>query len=97
MDEDFLNNRLLVIDNELALGRLVKTAAEAAGFEVLFTKKPSVFSETSRNWCPTVLMLDLGMPGTDGIQLLRGLAEDKCAAHVILMSGADSKILEAAM
>jgi EAL domain-containing protein (putative c-di-GMP-specific phosphodiesterase class I) len=33
----------------------------------------------------------------DGIQLLRGLAEDKCTAHVILMSGADGKILEAAM
>jgi EAL domain-containing protein (putative c-di-GMP-specific phosphodiesterase class I) len=97
MDEDFLNNRLLVIDSEPALGRLVKTAAEAAGFEVFFTKKPSVFSETSRDWRPTVLLLDLGMPGTDGIQLLRGLAEDKCAAHVILMSGADSKILEAAM
>jgi EAL domain-containing protein (putative c-di-GMP-specific phosphodiesterase class I) len=90
-------NRLLVIDNDPILGRLVKTTAEAVGFEVFFTKNPSVFAETARNWCPTALMLDLGMPGTDGIQLLRGLAEDRCAAPVILMSSADGKVLEAAM
>jgi len=97
MDDNLLSNRLLVIDNEPALGRLVKNVAEAEGFEVFFTKNPAVFAETARNWCPTVLMLDLGMPGTDGIQLLRTLAEDKCGAHVILMSRADVKILEAAM
>ncbi len=47
-------------------------------------------------WSPTLLMVDLGMPGTDGIQLLRQLAADKCTAHVILMSGADSKVVESA-
>jgi EAL domain-containing protein (putative c-di-GMP-specific phosphodiesterase class I) len=97
MDDNLLGNRLLVIDNDPALGRLVKNVAEAAGFEVVFTKNPAVFAETARNWCPSVLMLDLGMPGTDGIQLLRALAEDKCGAHLILMSRADVKILEAAM
>src|ERR1700690_2908479 len=83
MDDNLLSNRLLVIDNEPALGRLVKNVAEAVGFEVFFTKNPSVFAETARNWCPTALMLDLGMPGTDGIQQPRGLVEDRCAAHVI--------------
>ncbi len=42
-------------------------------------------------------MLDLNMPGTDGIQILRGLAADQCAADVVVSSGADSSILEAAM
>jgi EAL domain-containing protein (putative c-di-GMP-specific phosphodiesterase class I)/CheY-like chemotaxis protein len=97
MDSNFLRNRLLFIDNEPALGRLVKTIAEAVGFEVSVTRNPTVFADSARNWDPTVLMLDLGMPGTDGVQLLRGLAEAKCPAHVILMSGADRKILEAAM
>ena len=76
----------------------MKTTAEAVGFEeYFFTNNPAVFAETARNWCPSVLMLDLGMPGTDGIQLLRALAEDKCGAHLILMSRADVKVLEAAM
>jgi EAL domain-containing protein (putative c-di-GMP-specific phosphodiesterase class I) len=97
MDASPLGKRLLVIDDEPALGRLVKSTAEAVGFEVTVTRNPTVFTDTARSWRPTILMLDLGMPGTDGIQLLRGLAEDKCAGLVILMSGADVKVLEAAM
>ena len=39
----------------------------------------------------------LRIPGSDGIELLRLLAADKCPAHVVLSSGADGKILESAM
>ena len=94
MTSNLLSNRLLVVDNEPALGRLIKNAAESAGFEVFVTKSPTAFSEKARVWSPTLVMLDLGMPGTDGIQLLRRLAADKSTAHVILMSGADSKVVE---
>jgi CheY-like chemotaxis protein len=52
---------------------------------------------SARQWHPTVIMLDLKMPGTDGVQLLRSLAADNCSAHVVLTSGSDEKILEAAM
>lgn len=95
--DSLLGNRLLVVDDEFVLGRLVKTAGESAGYEVFVTKIPSVFVEKARTWRPTVIMLDLGMPGTDGIQLLRGLAEHGCTAHVVLMSGAEDRILQSAM
>jgi DNA-binding response OmpR family regulator len=53
------------------------------------TKNPSAFMEKARTWQPTVIMLDLGMPGTDGVQLLRGLGREQCTvAQVILISGA---------
>jgi EAL domain-containing protein (putative c-di-GMP-specific phosphodiesterase class I) len=94
---DLLGNRLLVVDDELAAGRLIKEAGLGAGYEVFVTENPSVFIEKARIWSPTVVLLDLGMPGTDGILLLRGLAEDNCAAQVILMSGADDKVVESAM
>jgi EAL domain-containing protein (putative c-di-GMP-specific phosphodiesterase class I) len=90
-------NRLLVIDDDPAMGRLVERAAEGLGFEVVVTEDPSTALNTARGWRPTVLMLDLRMPGTDGIELLRGLAEDKCSAHVILMSAADGKVLQTAV
>jgi EAL domain-containing protein (putative c-di-GMP-specific phosphodiesterase class I) len=93
---NLLSNRLLVVDDDPALGRLIKNSAESAGFEVSITKNPEAFAEKARVWSPTVLMLDLGMPGTDGVQILRGLAADDCSGHVILMSGADSKVMESA-
>ena len=96
MADDIFGNRLLVVDDEPSIGRLVKRVAESVGFEVIATENPVVFAKTARQWHPSVIMLDLSIPGTDGIQLLRGLAADKCAAHIVLISGADSKVLEAA-
>jgi EAL domain-containing protein (putative c-di-GMP-specific phosphodiesterase class I) len=97
IDTALLGNRLLVVDDETALGRLVTAAGESAGYEVFITRVPSAFIEKARAWNPTVIMLDLRMPGTDGIELLRGLAEHSCTAQVVLMSGADDKVLESAM
>jgi EAL domain-containing protein (putative c-di-GMP-specific phosphodiesterase class I)/CheY-like chemotaxis protein len=96
-DKIIVGNRLLVIDHEPAVGRLIKNAAEDQGFEVVLTEDPATVVKTARGWFPTVVILDLKMPDIDGIQLLRGLAEDKCAAHVILTSGVDDDIVNTAM
>jgi EAL domain-containing protein (putative c-di-GMP-specific phosphodiesterase class I) len=96
MGDDLFGNRLLVVDDEPSIGRLVKRVAEKLGFDVVVTGDPGVFAKTARQWHPNIIILDLNIPGTDGIQLLRGLAADKCASHIVLTSGADGKVLEAA-
>jgi len=96
MVDDLFGNRLLAVDDEPSIGRLIKRVAESLGFDVVVTEDPAIFAKTARQWHPTVIMLDLNIPGTDGIQLLRTLAADKSAAHVVLTSGADGRILEAA-
>jgi EAL domain-containing protein (putative c-di-GMP-specific phosphodiesterase class I) len=96
MGQDLFGDRLLVVDDEPSIGRLVKRVAESLGFEVVATEDPAVFAKTARQWHPAVIIMDLNIPGTDGIQLLRGLAADKCAAHVVLTSGEDGKVLESA-
>jgi EAL domain-containing protein (putative c-di-GMP-specific phosphodiesterase class I)/CheY-like chemotaxis protein len=97
MPDNLLDNRLLVADDDPAMCRLVERVAEGLGFEVVVTEDPSTVLKTARGWHPTVLMLDLKMPGMDGIELLRGLAEDKCGAHVLLMSAAGEKVLDTAV
>src|SRR5712692_9904880 len=97
MADEHLGDRLLVIDDEPSLRQLVKRVAEISGFEVVVTHDPAAFINSARLWRPTVIMLDLKMPGTDGIQLLRTLAAEKCAAHIVLSSGCDRRVLEAAM
>src|SRR5262245_3402414 len=97
MTESPLIDRLLVIDDEPSFGQIVKKIAEASGFEVVVTHDATDFLHRARQWRPSVILLDLMMPGSDGVQLLRALAADNTRAFVMLTSGADSKVLEAAM
>ncbi|HTV90873.1 MAG TPA: EAL domain-containing response regulator [Stellaceae bacterium] len=96
MDDQIVMGRLLVVDDDPAFGRLMKRAAEPCGYEVAATDDPRTVTTLMQSWCPGVIVLDLQIPGTDGIELLRQLAADKCTAHVILASGVDAKTLDAA-
>jgi len=96
MGGNIFGNRLLVVDDEPAFGRLIRGIGHDCGFDVTVTEDPQRFTKIARSWKPTVIILDLKMPGTDGIQLLRALAADQCTAHVIIASGSDQKVLESA-
>ena len=43
-----------------------------------------------------MVALDLGMPGMDGVELLRFLAEQNYSAPVLIVSGFDRRVLESA-
>lgn len=43
-----------------------------------------------------VIVLDLSLPDTDGIELLRFLGTTKCRAQILIISGFDSRVLETA-
>ncbi|BAE50970.1 PvrR [Paramagnetospirillum magneticum AMB-1] len=42
------------------------------------------------------IFLDLAMPGMDGVEIIRFLADNKSGANLVLMSGYDSDVIEAA-
>ena len=89
-----IQDRLLSIDDEPAVCELIKNVAEDIGCAVRTTADPDEFRETIRSFDPTVIVLDLQMPRADGVELLRYLAEVKCRAQVLVVSGVDSKVLE---
>ncbi len=86
-------NRLLVVDDEADICELVKDLAERMGFEVETVTRADAFMASYSDCNPTVIVLDLHMPGTDGIELLRLLAEKQSSAHILLISGTDARVL----
>ena len=97
MSDNALALRLAMIDDDPAFCRLVTRVAQPHGFEVVATHDPKQFMGTIQSWVPTLIVMDLQMPGTDGIELLRDLALNQCTASIILASGLDSRTLDAAL
>lgn len=88
--------RLLVIDDEPAVGAFIGRVARRAGFDVIVTADAADFKQRIRSWKPALVVLDLGMPETDGIELLRFLADERVTARILIISGFDERILDAA-
>jgi DNA-binding response OmpR family regulator len=89
--------RLLLIDDEPTVARFLGHAAEENGFEAKITISAENFRKAYDAEEPDVIAVDLAMPGGDGIELLRFLAERRSEAIVVIVSGFDSRVLEAAM
>lgn len=88
--------RLLLIDDEPALADYIATAARECGFDPTITSDDHVFQGKFRECRPDAVALDLGMPGMDGVELLRFLAEEKFGGPVLIISGFDRRVLDSA-
>ena len=88
---------LLVIDDEPAITALVRRTAESCGFEVFATSDPGAFKQRFQSAVPDLICLDLAMPGVDGIELMRFLAQEQCASKLLIMSGSEPQLLQAAL
>ena len=88
--------RLLLIDDEPALGEFLASAARECGFDPVLTSDDSHFQEEFLARRPDMVGLDLGMPGMDGVELLRFLAAEDYQAPVLIISGFDRRVLESA-
>lgn len=89
--------QLLLIDDEPAFGRFVAEAAREAGYAAHVALSGDAFKQKFGEVAPDVVALDLAIPGSDGVELLRFLAEAKCQAPVIIVSGFDRRVLESSM
>jgi DNA-binding response OmpR family regulator len=88
--------KLLLIDDEPHLARYLADAAEGCGFETQITGNDHQFREAFVRHHPDVVALDLGMPGMDGVELLRFLADKAFRNPVLIVSGFDRRVLESA-
>lgn len=88
--------RLLLIDDEPVLAEFMANAAAATGFDPVVTSDDGQFRREFLDRRPDTVALDLGMPGMDGVELLRFLAEQDYRSPVLIVSGFDRRVLESA-
>jgi two-component system nitrogen regulation response regulator NtrX len=79
---------ILVVDDERDICALVKEILEDEGFEVVVAESADVAREARRARKPDLILLDIWMPETDGISLLKEWSENSGPdTPVVMMSG----------
>ena len=67
--------RILVLDDDPRTLRLAREALDAEGYEAVVTGDPEALPRLLREEQPALVVLDLALPGTDGIDLMRTVPE----------------------
>ncbi len=78
--------RVLVIDDEPPIRRLLRTSLGAEGFEVLEAETGEEALAMIGAAKPDVAILDLGLPGLDGLDVIRGVRATGSKMPIIVLS-----------
>jgi DNA-binding response OmpR family regulator len=81
--------RALVVDDERALAEIVASYLKRDGFEVAVTGDGVDAVALARDTDPDVVVLDLGLPGMDGLEVCRALRTFSDAYVVMLTARGD--------
>jgi len=80
--------RILVVDDEPDIRRLVCEILEDEGYQVATAENAGAARELKKAKAPDLILLDIWMPDTDGITLLKEwVAEEVMLCPVVMMSG----------
>lgn len=86
----------MIIDDDTEVAAYLANVARSCGYVAAVANDYDQFVRKVGTFEPTVILLDLQMPGMDGIEFLKVLGTQKCNARVVLVSGVDSRTLRTA-
>jgi len=78
--------RILVVEDEPPIRRLLRTSLGAQGYQVLEAEDGQTGLAMLRRNAIDVLILDLGLPGMDGFEMIKQMREAGSALPIIVLS-----------
>jgi two-component system KDP operon response regulator KdpE len=88
--------RILVVDDEMQIVRVLRTSLSAQGYEILSASDGDKALQAMKEWTPDLVITDLGMPHMDGLQLCKRIrAQSQLPIIVLSVRGQEATKIEA--
>ena len=87
----------LLVDDDALVGRVIAHAAEEFGHRAIRSTGMEGFIQSFEAVRPDIVAVDLCVPGRDGVETIRFLANQDFRGTVLIISGLDGRVLEAAL
>ena len=88
--------RILVVDDNAGVRTSARALLEAAGFQVVEAESGAAALRVLRSEGADVVLTDIFMPDTDGIELIHALRRDSPDLPIVAMSGGGKDVLAVA-
>lgn len=69
------NGKILVVEDEKKIGSFISTILESGGYEPIYTGTGKTAILLAASHTPVLILLDLGLPDIDGMEVLRRIRE----------------------
>jgi CheY-like chemotaxis protein len=87
-------HRVLIVDDEPAITRIIETKVLELGCGAFSIHSSDQFAKALAAIKPTIIFLDIAMPGRDGMELIGDLSAGNYPGKLVIMSGTDPKYIE---
>jgi two-component system, OmpR family, KDP operon response regulator KdpE len=89
-------NRILVVDDETQITRVVRTALSAQRYDIRVANDGEMALEIMKDWTPHLVITDLAMPNLDGVGLTKRIRQaSEIPVIVLSVRGQDRAKVEA--
>lgn len=85
-----MSARVLVVDDDAALSEMIGIVLESEGFEAVFSADGTAAVETFRQTQPDLVLLDLMLPGIDGIEVCKRIRAESGVPIIMLTAKSDT-------
>lgn len=85
-----MTGRILVVDDDTALAEMIGIVLTTEGFEPSFCADGGEALERFRSFDPDLVLLDLMLPGVDGIEVCRAIRSDSGVPIIMLTAKSDT-------
>lgn len=83
--------KILLVEDEANIRNLIATMLEASGYQAILASSGSVAKALYTSYLPDLIILDLGLPDMDGMNLLDYIRKDSLTPIIVLSARTDEK------